>query len=1030
MIEQYLTIKKLRKRIDELKNYRYSQLINLQDWQAQEDISKEELFPPKDFSGKISLGEQWRGRDLYLWVQKEVEIPDDENLWFIFDFGRTGGGYNDGFESLMFINGEPYQGVDSNHKEVYVDPKYRNQKINVSLKLWSGLEGGGPEIIQVHEFRTAELAKQRPTADDLFFLSDMVLKTAQQLADDNPNKYLLVKQLNNAFNLIDWSYPGSATFYQSVKESDHFLNQEIDKLPKDAKVEITAIGHTHIDVAWLWRLKHTGEKAARSFSTVLRLMEQYPEYEFLQTQPQIYKYIKQAYPDLYKKIKERIAEGRWEVDGAMWLEADCNIPSGESLTRQILHGKKFVKEEFDKDMHYLWLPDVFGYSWALPQILKKSGIETFMTTKISWNQFNRMPHDTFYWRGIDGTDILTHFITTPVVGENNDWAEEWFYTYNGELEPESVLGIYKGYADKELNSNLLLSYGHGDGGGGVTRDMLENRRRMDRIPGLPAVKTGKVNDYFTKLHETIDYATDPVHIWDGELYLEYHRGTYTSQAFVKKMNRKIELALRKLEILYSFKEMQEAQTYPKTQLYDIWEVLLRNQFHDIIPGSSIKEVYQDHKKEIAEVLTELEQLTNEFTTANQDKLTLINTANWQRNTLVTIPEKRTGIYKDATGKVIQSVKEADGYTLLIENIEQFAQVKLEFEEGTTAKTQKKAVSQVAENSLETDFYHLSWNQKGQLTSIFDKEASREVLEGKGNVLQLFEDKPLNYDAWDIDIFYKEKVIELEADSITIVENNSIYTSILFEYSFGKSTLSQEMRIYNHTKRIDFLTKSHWEERQRLLKARFNVNIRNTEATFDIQYGNVKRPTHSNTSWNFAQFESVGHQWADFSERNYGVSLLNDSKYGYDIKENVMGLTLLKGGIYPDPTADIGDHEFIYSLLPHQGDFVAGKTVEEAWEINDSLAVANGVDLESLNFKLEAADQVPLMVDALKVAEDGNGWILRVHDHTGGSRKVNLSIPTKEIIATNLMEKNEEKLGNNAIEFDLTPYEIKTFRIVK
>ncbi|GJM77454.1 hypothetical protein HMSSN036_96700 [Paenibacillus macerans] len=316
--------------------------------------------------------------------------------------------------------------------------------------------------------------------------------------------------------------------YDSLAAAEEQLTRAISALPKSSPVTVRCIGHTHIDVAWLWRLKHTREKAARSFSTVLRLMEMFPEYVFLQTQPQLYEYLKQDYPELYEQIKERVKEGRWEAAGGMWLEADCNLTSGESLVRQLLYGTRFLREEFGAECTYLWLPDVFGYSWALPQILRKSGFDTFMTTKISWNQYNRMPHDTFKWRGIDGSEVLTHFITTPQDGSF------WWYTYNGNIEASSVQGIWDTYRDKEINKELLLSYGYGDGGGGVNREHLELRRRLEAMPGLPNVVTGRADEYFAKLHETVEKADRYVHTWDGELYLEYHRGTYTSQAYNKK----------------------------------------------------------------------------------------------------------------------------------------------------------------------------------------------------------------------------------------------------------------------------------------------------------------------------------------------------------------------------------------------------------------------------------------------------------------------------------------------------------------
>jgi len=1021
-----LTTKKLAKRVSELKHYRFKKIQDLDLWKAVEDESKEEKYPPNQWDFNLAIGDYWHGRDRYIWAHYELEVPDKNDLWLVVDFGRTGGGYNSGFESLLFINGEPYQGVDSNHTEILLDEVFSGKVITLDLKLWSGLEGGGPEVIQNHEFRSAYLAQRKVEADDLFFTADMVSKTIDILDTNNSIRYDLLNGMDEAFVLIDWEQPGSEEFYESVKQANRILRECLNSLPKVTDIVVTAIGHTHIDVAWLWRLKHTAEKAARSFSTVLRLMEQYPEYIFLQTQPQIYKYIKEDYPEIYKQIKERIKEGRWEVDGAMWLESDCNIPSGESLTRQILHGKKFIKEEFDKDVHYLWLPDVFGYSWALPQILKKSGIDTFMTTKISWNQFNRMPHDTFYWRGIDGSDVLTHFITTPVDGRNDEWAEEWFYTYNGTIEPYTVKGIYDGYQDKRLNKEFLLSYGHGDGGGGVTRDMLENRRRLDSIPGLPQVKTGTATDYFDRLHDTVKQNEKYVHRWDGELYLEYHRGTYTSQAYVKKMNRKSELALRELELLYSSAQRTLGIDYPKEALFNTWETVLRNQFHDIIPGSSIKEVYKDHKKEFEQVNATIKEL---FSTLNQkatDTFIVYNTQGWDRSGIVTVPLAEEAYFMNEQNEQLPSFYNGESHLVYVPRVSKTGQLKLK---ATTdcKEIDNSKTAIFGQNTLDTDHLTIRWQEDGRITSIFDKQLDKEMLKGKGNVLQVFEDKPLNYDAWDIDLFYQEKEMILTASDIEICENNAIFASINFLYTVGQSHVKQVMKVYKHTKRIDFVTTVDWHERQRLLKTKFEVNIRSTEATFDIQYGNVKRPTHANTSWQLAQFETVGHQWADISDKTAGVSILNDCKYGYDIKENIVRLTLLKGAIYPDPTADIGQHEFTYSFFSHEKDPIDGKVAEEAWELNTPMSVIEQESLHLLPINIESKTSV--MIDALKKAEKGDGYIFRFHDHTGGTRKINLSLTDSVWMETNLMEEplTNERI-NNQIEIILEPFEIKTFLI--
>ena len=527
----FLTERKLDRRITEIREYSYREVTALEEFAAREDrqgVVNPEV--PTEFEGwdTIHTGDRWSGRDRYLWLHKEITIPESwkgKRAVGIFDFGNTGAGNNSGFEAMCYINEKPYQGVDVNHKEVFVPEELYGKTFRLTFRLWSGLEGGGVPREQEHRINRADLAYLDEKVDDFYYMGMLVLDTVQNLSDTDPVKFELRNALDEACLLIDWAYPGSGEFYESVHQADDLLNEKIDGMKKDSLVKVKCVGHTHIDMAWLWRLKHTHEKASRSFSTVLRMMEMFPEYIFLQTQPQLYEYIKEDFPEIYEEIKKRVKEGRCEVDGGMWEEADCNLTSGESLTRQILIGSKFIKDEFGKDVECLWLPDVFGYSWALPQILKKSGIDMFMTTKISWNQYNRMPHDTFKWKGIDGSEVLTHFITTP-----EPWNEpgSWFYTYNGLLTAKTVKGVWDAYSEKEMNQELLIAYGYGDGGGGVNRDLLERRRRIDKIPGLPSLETSTAGEFFRDLKETVKNTDRYVHTWDGELYLEYHRGTYLS----------------------------------------------------------------------------------------------------------------------------------------------------------------------------------------------------------------------------------------------------------------------------------------------------------------------------------------------------------------------------------------------------------------------------------------------------------------------------------------------------------------------
>ncbi|WP_419742623.1 alpha-mannosidase [Paraclostridium dentum] len=1040
MKDMFYTIDKLRNRIHELDNYRYRDKVELEYFNTKLNGDRD-IAPniPTEYDGVIKIGETWKGRDLYLWMQKEVDIPsnwENKTVVGIFDFGETGAGNNSGFESLFYLNNKPYQGVDSNHKEVFLPKDINGTRVELIFRLWTGLEGGGIPREQEHRINRAQLAWLDEKVDDLFYNASVILETIGELDEYSPDKVHLTKILNNAFKLIDWAYPGNEDFYNSLHEASDYLNKEIDKIDKHSVVNVTCIGHTHIDVAWLWRLKHTREKCARSFSTVLRLMERYPEYIFLQTQPQLYEYVKNDYPELYEAIKQKVKDGNWEVDGGMWLEADCNIPSGESLVRQILVGSRFIKEEFNKDVEYLWLPDVFGYSWALPQILKKSGIDMFMTTKISWNQYNRMPHDTFKWRGIDGSEILTHFITTP-----EPWSQpgSWFYTYNGRLTPKTVKGVWDAYTDKGITNDLLVSYGFGDGGGGVNREMLEYRKRLDKMPGLPNVKTGKASEYFRCLKEKVEKTDEYVHTWDGELYLEYHRGTYTSQAYTKMMNRKLELLYRETEWLSTVACLtnNDWSLYANNEITKGWKTILRNQFHDIIPGSSITEVYEDAKQEYKEaedialdIQNKLEEI---YINKDEHTWTIVNNSNWDRNESINIKCDEDGSFYDEDGNKLKYQRNKDEYTVEIKGIPALGYKRIILKVDDV-QDDNNSVFEYCDGKISTPKYDIEWNEYGQLTFIYDKENKREVLAKgeRGNVLQMFEDKPMAHEAWDIDIFYQEKMREVkDLQSVELIEDGNLKAVIRFKYKYMNTTISQDMIVYANSSRIDFKTNVDWREKKQLLKVAFVVDIRSTMATYDVQFGNVKRPTHWNTSWDRARFESVAQEWVDLSERNYGVSLLNNCKYGHDIKDNVMRLTLLKSATHPDPVQDQGEQNFTYSLLPHSGDFIDGNTVKHAYELNQPLRAIKGMLKSEVKKQLFKFNDANILVDAIKKAEDEDMIIIRFHDYSGSRQNVSIDSDYEITgwMETNLMEKPIENLRNeNSINIVVNPYEIKTLMI--
>ena len=1036
----FFTDRKLEARLYELASYRYRDIIPFESLFAKEDtagVSNPEIPTSDACWDLMAVGERWSGRDRYLWLRKTMSVPkvwEGKKIVGIFDFGSTGGGNNSGFESMLYIEGKPYQGVDSNHKEAFFDSNYAGKDLELVFRLWSGLEGGGNPTPQEHRINRADLAWLDEKVDDLFFMTRVILETLKVLNEFDPVVPQLRMALDKAYKLIDWSYPGSEAFYESVHAADDLLNELIDSMDKNSLVKVKCVGHTHIDVAWLWRLKHTREKCARSFSTVLRLMEQYPEYTFLQTQPQLYEYIKEDYPEMFEKIKAKVKEGNWEADGGMWVEADCNLTSGESLTRQILVGSKFFREELGQEIKYLWLPDVFGYSWALPQILKKSGIPMFMTTKISWNQYNRMPHDTFKWRGMDGSEVLTHFITAP-----EPWSQpgSWFYTYNGHLTPKIVKGVYDAYSDKNLTDELLISFGYGDGGGGVNRDMLEYRRRVDKMPGLPSLETSKAADYFKGLREKIENTDEYVHTWDGELYLEYHRGTYTSQAYNKKMNRYLENYYRNVEWLTAMDAINKGDIKEAKQdeLTEGWKIILTHQFHDIIPGSSINEVYKDshvNYEKAEAVAKEIEQsvFTN-IMGAEESTWTVINNTNWERSDYAHIVTEAKGQFVDEAGNVLKAQETHNGYVVYVDNIPAMGWKVIKLVDNTSNSVENTTnVFTFADGIIETPFYHVELNEVGHMTSLVDKKADRQVLAkgAKANVIQMFEDKPLAHEAWDIDIYYQEKMREVtDLTRMEVTEKGPLHMVVRLEWNYMNTKIKQDMTFYVEDKRIDFKTWVDFRERKQLMKVAFPVDIRSTYATYDVQYGNVQRPTHWNTSWDWARFETVAHKWVDLSERNYGVSLMNDCKYGHDIKNNVIRLTLLKSATHPDTEQDQGEHEFTYSLLPHEGSWVDADTEIRAYYLNNPLKVEAGKAKEDV-YSFLNIDNKYIEVDAVKRSEDGKTLVIRCHEYTGGKQKatITLDAKVKGWQESNLMEKPEgDHFISEAITLEFGPYEVKT-----
>lgn len=1034
---------RIKKICDELSTLRYSRSVTLEKLYMLESEEKSYQLIPSTFD-EFSLYNNciaWNANDKHCWVKTEFEVSEDfsgKQLILEVTTGREGEWDATNPQSLLYINGNLIQGLDVNHREVLLTvPSVFGEKITIALFIYSGIFQAPTELKIMLKVKVLETSIEK-----LYYDIKVPIETALMLEKDDKKRIDIINYLNNAVNMLDLRKPYSENFYTTLKAASEYLENDFYNGYCGAfEATASCIGHTHIDVAWLWTLSQTREKVVRSFSTVLNLMEQYPEYLFMSSQPQLYKFIKEESPELYEKIKQRISEGRWEPEGAMWLEADCNLISGESLVRQILFGTRFFKNEFNAKNEILWLPDVFGYSAALPQILKKSGINYFMTSKISWNEYNQLPYDTFTWKGLDGTEILTHFLTTR--NPSDKFFNDFFTTYNGNIIPSQIVGAWKRYQQKNINDDVLVSYGFGDGGGGPTKEMLENARRLEKaIPGCPKVVQKKALDYFNELSTKVS-SKKYLPKWSGELYLEYHRGTYTSMARNKKYNRKCEFLLQDLELLSSFaKHSSNDFIYPQEELNDLWETVLLNQFHDILPGSSIKQVYEDSKKQYEAILStgiamQRDAISSIISAIKVDEPSIVvfNTTSFQRNEVieVIVPKSNTSeiisvnISKNNLVEFFAQNVPAKGYKVF----------PISALNNTEFETHKININDAA-RSISTAFYDISFDENANISSIFDKTESRQILKSdrRGNVLQAFEDKPLTYDAWDINMYYNEKMWEInDLQSFEIIKASPYMVIVKITKTFMDSKINQDIIIYSNSRRIDFNTTIDWKEKQTLLKAAFPVDLHSDKATFDIQFGNVERPTHMNTSWDSARFEVCAHKWADLSEDNFGVALLNDCKYGYDINEGVIRLTLLKSAIDPNPEADKEIHTFTYSLLPHSGNWKAGDVVREGYSLNSPLipvyCEGSSGYLSALN-SMVTSDSDNVIIEVVKKAEDSNDLILRVFEchNRRTSCTIKFFKELQSVVECDLMEN--ELLSvipiDDSFSFEILPYEIKTFKL--
>lgn len=938
-------------------------------------------------------------------------------------------------EATVTIDGAVVATADRHHQEVPLPARYADgQPHQLLLTGWTGiLSGPVSDRLGQLMMRPCSVVEIDGPTREFVAAARTALDGSQFLDDLTPVRSRLLNALDAAFARLDLREPFGDAFYASVREALPVLRAGIAEAGPPLDAEVIAVGHAHIDVAWLWTLAHTRRKASRTFRTALALMDAFPAFHFTQSQPQLYRFIEEDEPALFEEIRRQVKARRWEPIGGMWVESDCNVTGAESLARQFLLGRSYFRQHFGKDADspVLWLPDVFGYSWSLPQLIKLAGLDYFFTIKIGWNKVNTLPVDSFWWQGLDGTKVLTHFSTAPSPKSEGGGDLRSASTYNAELDGFTALGAWVKLKHKDTQRTLLAAYGMGDGGGGPTREMNENAAELREFPGMPKVKQGTVREFFERLARE---SGDRLPTWNGELYLEIHRGTYTTQSRTKRDNRKAEFLLHDAEFLAAWAaRLDPNYAYPTDTFTRCWQTVCLNQFHDIIPGSSIAPVYAESRQQYAEVMQTAGQVRDGALAVVTGHLggdvVLINPTSFGRDDLAFWPDAReseirlAGVCTQAVeGGVLIGGAWAPAYGAVI------------LTQGEPLLVDPREHPLFAEPTrLENKFLCVELNPAGDIVRIRYRE--REILPpgAVGNQWQAFEDRPLYWDAWDVDIFYEEKMYLAEpATSVRVVESGPLRATLEVKRRILHSEYVQRISLTYDSPVLQFDTWIDWRERHILLKAAFPVDILSPVATHEIQWGSIQRPTHRNTSWDWARFETAAQKWVDLSEGNFGVALLNDCKYGHDIHDNVIRISLLRSPTEPDPEADQGEHRFTYSLFPHRI-FFASTIASAAYQLNDPLIIRPGHGGRAAPTDPYIQAPPALIVETVKAAEDGRGTIVRLYecDRQRGARTIQFGFDVREAWITNLLEEDQEQLNVNGreVELHLRPFQIVTLRVV-
>jgi len=977
-------------------------------------------------------GMHYEGEGTYCWFKGTYTVPSQLAGQTLYIRPLI-----EGYEAMLWVNGKPFgtfcsKIVVTGHGNHYCDLLKQSvnagENIDIALEYYAGhyVKGCMPfEEIGAKSFNFkysgVDICLLNTEISDFYF----DIKTLNQLVavlDSNSfRRAEVVNTLMEAHKLLYYDYENveKEQFFAALRQVSPLLKKALSATNSASAPFAGLIGHSHMDTVWLWHRDETIKKCARTYSNQMSLMERYPEYTFIQSSAYHTEMVRKHYPELFEDIRQKVKEGRYEPNGAVWVECDCNLTSGESMVRQFLWGQRYTREHFDYTSNAFWLPDTFGYSAAIPQIMKGCGVDYFLTTKLGWNDTTQFPYETFYWKGIDGTQVLTHFNRTHIWPDAESLME---YVVDGRHTSDAI-------REKTVTNKRLLSYGFGDGGGGPQFEMIEMARRVQDLEGLPRSSHVTVGEFMKDLEQTV--INPSVH--SGELYLQLHRGTLTNQHVIKRNNRKAEFLLRDLEYITVNEAVRKGVIVSDEGIRPLMETLLVNQFHDTLPGTCIPRAHDQTNEEMAELLVNAKNLLHDRigSTSDSHLLSIINTLSFERNDVVYLDLKEN-VMVDGDYAQQTFVDMHGEHKLAVSGIDipAFSSVTVKLCEGTPQGASPFVYNG---NVLETKLLHVEFDELGFITSLIDKRIGRE-LRGSGLPLNTFlmaEDVPSAWDSWDIDADLEMKLTPTaQLLSRKVVANGAVEFRIRSEYKISQlSRIVQDMVFFASSTEVRFETLMDWQDDHRLLKTAFDTTIHTDFVRQEVQFGYLRRPTTRNTNEEKAMFEVLNHKYSDLSENRYGVALLNDCKYGISVKDGEMRLTLHKGGTRPDYRGDKGLHECTYSLYPHNEGFGAAPVIYPAYELNCPPVVVSG-EYTTSSLAQVAAENI--IIEAVKPCEDAeSAFILRLYEAEGTYTRTQLSLGlgAKADCLTNMLEEPIESLGGTSeAELVFRPFEIKTVKV--